>query len=72
MTTMTITYDGRNKAARAIVEMLRGLRRQGFPKLDKPEWTPSADFPKLDKPEWTPSADFPKLDKRQSTICIIK
>ena len=25
MTTMTITYDGRNKAARAIVEMLRSL-----------------------------------------------
>ena len=64
---MTITYDGRNKAARAIVEMLRGLRRQGFPKLDKPEWTPSADFPKLDKPEWTPSADFSKLDKPEWT-----
>ena len=25
MTTMTITYDGRNKAARAIVEMLRSI-----------------------------------------------
>lgn len=25
MATMTITYDGRNKAARAIVEMLRSL-----------------------------------------------
>jgi len=25
MTTMTITYDGRNKAARAIAEMLRSL-----------------------------------------------
>ena len=25
MTTMTITYDGRNKAARAIAEMLRSM-----------------------------------------------
>lgn len=25
MTTMTITYDGRNKAARAIAEMLRSI-----------------------------------------------